>query len=108
MNYQGIGRYPDKTKLKADEKRLIEKVIKSKHNLYLTPLTLRTKPNHKEFNIALNLMLKGILVMQSCGESDFEGPAKPWVYRRATVKPYFGNLKYLKRAMKSGVYEKTN
>ncbi len=106
MNYQGIGRYPDKVKLKADEKRLIEKVVKTRGNIYLTPLTLRSKPNHKEFNIALNLMLRGILVMQSTGETDFEGPAKPWIYRRATVKPYFGNLKQLKKALKSGTYEK--
>ena len=41
MNYQGIGRYPDKVKLKADEKRLIEKVVKTRGNFYLTPLTLR-------------------------------------------------------------------
>ena len=44
--------------------------------------------------------------MQSTGETDFEGPAKPWIYRRATVKPYFGNLKQLKKALKSGTYEK--
>ena len=83
---------------------LIKKVLKAPNKVYFTPLTSRDKPRHKEWYLALEMFQKGILRFDSVGETEFEGPARPWRYSKAKVYPWFNNLKQLRKAVKVGTY----
>ena len=93
-------------KLTKPQITLIKKVLKAPGKVYLSPLTSREGPRHKEWYLALEMFQKGILRFESVGETDFEGPARPWRYSRAKVYPWFGNLKQLRKAVKVGTYVK--
>jgi len=92
-------------KLTKKEIDLIQKVLKAPRNTYSTPLVKIGQRMDPEWNIGLDLYLKGILKHQSAGERDMEGPKKPFEYRKAVLTPYFNNVFKLKQAVKTGVYQ---